>query len=65
MTEIKLIIDEEKMKELIYDYVKSVILLDDEFSSSDVVIGVKSKQNFSAEWEPANFRAEYSKTLYE
>lgn len=49
-------ITELELKELI---IKALTLKLGEvkFSNSDIVIEVKSKQNFKSEWECANFRA--------
>ena len=48
-------ITEEKLCELIYEYLTDTTGLS--FKAEDVKILVKSKQNYRSEWEPANFKA--------
>lgn len=56
---IKINYDEHELKELIISDLKSK-LNDIPFDKNNIIIEVKSKQNYKAEWEKADFRASYS-----
>lgn len=55
MSEFEIIIDERKVKELVFEYVREKVGFD--FNESDVNIETKSKENYKSEWEKAAFRA--------
>ena len=59
--DIRIEIDEATLRGLIAIHLNE-IMGELRFSMSDVRIEVKSKHNYRAEWEPASFRAVYSKT---
>ncbi len=52
---------ERELKELIVEKLQS-ILGDIPFDDASLCILVKSKQNYSSEWEIADFKAEYTST---
>jgi hypothetical protein len=54
-------IDEETVRKLVYDYIQDQIGAD--INTGQITIEVKSKQNYRAEWETAEFRAKISRTL--
>lgn len=65
MSELKIVVDEKKLRELVYKYFDEIIdpsYGHDNISESDIKIEVKSKQNWKSEWEAAEFRAIYHKT---
>lgn len=62
MASISIEIDEKKLKELILAYFDEK-LGDIAFEEKDVIIQVKSKQNYKSEWEIAQFRATVNKTI--
>lgn len=55
MNTIKIEIDENKLKELVADYIES--RTGQSIPIDKIKIEVKSKQNYKAEWETASFRA--------
>lgn len=61
MMKVNIEIDETQLKYMICDAIRQTLgeipLLVD-----NVIIEVKSKQNFKSEWEPAKFRARYELT---
>lgn len=61
MIAVNITIDEEKLKELVIAHLNE-LLGTMNFNKDDVKIEVKSKQNYKAEWEVANFRATINKT---
>lgn len=65
MSELKIVVDEKKLRELVYEYFDKIIdpsYGHDNINESDIKIEVKSKQNWKSEWEVAEFRAIYHKT---
>ncbi len=63
MANVTIEIDEKKVKELVVDYLQSICGDGISIAAEDVKIQVKSKQNYKSEWETANFKAIFSKTL--
>jgi restriction endonuclease Mrr len=55
---IRVEINESQVKKLILDYLDNVLSVNT-LKSEDVIIEVKSKQNYKSEWEVANFRVTY------
>lgn len=53
-------IDEEKVRELVFDYLRDQ-LVNIPLKLDDVKLEVKSKQNYRSEWEAAAFRARVDK----
>ena len=51
-------IDEQELKRLIVNRLKEI--MSEEVNEKNVIILVKSKNNYRAEWEPASFKAEYN-----
>jgi len=62
MAEIKIIIDEKKLKELISDHLYD-LFGSLTFAEEEISIMVKSKQNYKSEWEKADFKAEVNKSF--
>lgn len=51
-------IDEQELKRLIVNRLKEILA--DEVNEKNIIILVKPKNNYRAEWEPASFKAEYN-----
>lgn len=51
-------IDEQELKRLIVNRLEEI--MEDEINEKNVIILVRSKNNYRAEWEPASFKAEYN-----
>lgn len=62
MAEIKIVIDEKKLKELISDHLYD-LFGSLTFTEEEISIMVKSKQNYKSEWEKADFKAEVNKSF--
>ena len=62
MMQIKLEIDENTLKEIIYDYLQDK-LGSVEIETQNIQIMVKSKQNYKSEWEIASFKAVYERAF--
>ena len=58
--EINIKIDERELKELVVSHIQDA-MDGAEVLPEDVEILVKSKQNYSSEWEKAEFKATYRK----
>ena len=61
MSRVNIEIDEATLKGLICDHLSKI--LGSEVVEKDVKIQVKSKQNYRAEWETAQFRAWVDKII--
>lgn len=48
-------LDEQTLRQLVIDHLSSILCV--QMDASEVKIEVKSKQNYKAEWEKAEFRA--------
>jgi sulfur carrier protein ThiS len=59
---IDITIDEKTMRALVARHLADV-LGEIRFRPEDVVIEVKSKQNYRAEWETAEFRAKFTRDV--
>jgi len=57
---IRIEFDEKTLRELVFHHVQSS-LGHLPFDEKDIVIEVKSKQNYKSEWESAEFRAVYQR----
>jgi precorrin-2 methylase len=51
-------IDEQELKRLVINRLEEIMA--DEINEKNVIILVKSKNNYKSEWEPAAFKAEYN-----
>lgn len=58
----KVEITEDKVKELIVSYLHD-ITGNPSIEIGDILIEVKSRQNYRSEWEVASFRAQYNTIL--
>lgn len=56
-------IDENDLKQLVFDHFVEVFGNISGLKVDDIKIEVKSKQNYKSEWEMANFRARIDKTF--
>jgi len=61
MIKLKVEIDENKLKSLVIDYLNQELSLP--VTEKDVLIQVKSSQNYKSEWESAQFRATINKAI--
>jgi hypothetical protein len=57
---IEIELSEKELRQFILSHLSDLYTGD--LKEEDVIIEVKSKQNYKSEWEPANFRARISKT---
>lgn len=62
MAKIEVTLDSIMLKKLVIDKLRD-LLGDVSLNEKDVKILVKTKQNYKAEWEEGDFKAEYNKTL--
>ena len=51
-------INEQELKRLIANRLKEIMA--DEINEKNIIILVRPKNNYRAEWEPASFKAEYN-----
>jgi hypothetical protein len=58
---IKIVIDEKIIRQLVFEHISEKMRYNIE--PDDVLIEVKSKQNYKSEWEVAAFRATVDKNL--
>ncbi len=61
MAKVQIELDEAKLTELVLDYLSRILQLD--LVKSDIIIEVKSKQNYKSEWESAAFRVRVEKIV--
>ena len=61
-SKINIVIDEDKLKQLICEYLECAVG-ELSFDKKNVCIETKSKQNYKSEWETAAFRAKYDSFL--
>ena len=62
MSSINIEITEAKLKELVLCWLRETVV-DCNINPEDVIIEVKSKQNYRSEWEVAAFRARVTKRI--